>query len=94
MCQLVIVIIKGELQRQYQLISSERPSKNETKIIKIRGAVLEICNFKDQDVDRFPRKNDRISKMLFLEVLRNNRLCDVRILNAQLNNKQLEYFHF
>ena len=42
--------VKGELQRQNKLISSERPSKilqNETKIIKIGQAVLEIFNFKD-----------------------------------------------
>ena len=42
--------LKGELQRQNKLISSERPFKilqNETKIIKIGQAVLEIFNFKD-----------------------------------------------
>ena len=41
---------KGELQRQNKLILSERPFKilqNETKIIKIGHAVLEIFNFKD-----------------------------------------------
>ena len=54
--------IKGELQRQNKLISSERPFKilqNETKIIKIGQAVLEIFNFKDRDLDNFTRKNDR-----------------------------------
>ena len=43
-------MIKGELQRQSMLISSERPFEilqNETKIIKIGQAVLEIFNFKD-----------------------------------------------
>ena len=43
-------IFKGELQRQNKLISSERPFKilqNETKIIKIGHAVLEIFNFQD-----------------------------------------------
>ena len=43
-------MLKGELQRQNKLISSERPFKilqNETKIIKIGQAVLEIFNFKD-----------------------------------------------
>ena len=42
--------LKEELQRQNKLISSERPFKtlqNETKIIKIGHAVLEIFNFKD-----------------------------------------------
>ena len=42
--------IKGDLQRQNKLISSERPLKilhNGTKIIKIGHAVLEIFNFKD-----------------------------------------------
>ena len=41
---------KGELQRQNKLISSERPFKilqNETKVIKIGQAVLEIFNCKD-----------------------------------------------
>ena len=43
-------LLKGELQRQNKLISSERPFKilqNETKIIKIGHAVLEIFNFED-----------------------------------------------
>ena len=42
--------LKGELQHQNKLISSERLFKilkNETKIIKIGHAVLEIFNFKD-----------------------------------------------
>ena len=41
---------KGELQRQNKLISSERLFKilqNESKIIQISQAVLEIFNFKD-----------------------------------------------
>ena len=45
-----LIDVKGELQRQNKLISSERPFKilqNETKIIKIGHAVLEIFNFKD-----------------------------------------------
>ena len=63
----------------------ERPFKvlqNEAKIIKIGQAVLEIFNFKDQDLDNFTRKkNERKRKVFFLEVLqklKNNRLCDVR----------------
>ena len=43
-------MLKGELQRQNKLISSERPftiQQNETKIIKIGQAVLEIFKFKD-----------------------------------------------
>ena len=46
----ITVIVKGELQRQNKLISSERPFKileNESKIIKIGQAVLEIFNCKD-----------------------------------------------
>ena len=77
--------IKGELQRQNGLISSERPFKilqNETKIIEIRQAVLEIFNFEDQDLDNFGRKNDKKTEnVVFLEVLhklKNNRLRDVR----------------
>ena len=77
--------LKGELQRQNKLISSERPFKilqNETKIIKIGQAVLEIFNFKDRDLDNFTRKNDRKTEnVVFLEDLhrlKNNRLCDVR----------------
>ena len=53
--------LKGELQCQNKLISSERPFKilqNEIKIVKIHHAVLEIFNFKDQALDSFPRKND------------------------------------
>ena len=48
--QTLIPDLKGELQRQNKLISSERPFKvlqNETKIIKIGHAVLEIFSFKD-----------------------------------------------
>ena len=55
------VILKGELQRQNKLISSEKLFKilqNETKIIKIDQAVLEIFNFKYRDLDNFTRKND------------------------------------
>ena len=61
-CTLFLPDFKGELQRQNKLISSERPFKilqNETKIIKIGQAVLEIFNFKDRDLDNFTRKNDR-----------------------------------
>ena len=81
----ILDFIKGELQRQNKLISSERPFKilqNETKIIKIGQAVLEIFNFKDRDLDNFTRKNDRKTEnVVFLEDLhrlKNNRLCDVR----------------
>ena len=77
--------LKGELQRQNKLISSERPFKilqNETKTIKIGQAVLKIFNFKDPDLDNFTRENDRKTEnVVFLEVLhklKNNRLCDVR----------------
>ena len=66
-------ILKGELQRQNKLISSERPFKilqNETKIIKIGQAVLEIFNFKDRELDNFTRKNDRKTEnVVFLEDL-------------------------
>ena len=44
------------------LISSERPFEilqNETEIIKIGQAVLEIFNFKDWDLGDFTRKSDR-----------------------------------
>ena len=56
------LVVKGELQRQNKLISSQRPFKvlqNETKIIKIRQAILEIFNFKNRDLDNFTRKNNR-----------------------------------
>ena len=69
------LFLKGELQRQNKLISFERPFKllqNETKIIKIGQAVLEIFNFKDPDLDNFTRKNDRKTKnVVFLEVCTN-----------------------
>ena len=75
-------IHKGELQRQNKLISSERPFKilqNETKIIKIGQAVLEIFNFKNCDLDNFTRKNRQKNRKLeVLQKLKNNRLCDVR----------------
>ena len=48
--RLFLITFKGELQRQNKLISSERPFQilqNETKIIKIGQAVLEILNLKD-----------------------------------------------
>ena len=76
---------KGELQRQNKLISSKRPFKllqNETKIIKIGQAFLEIFSFKDWDLGDFTKKNDRKTEnVVFLEVLqnlKNNRLYDVR----------------
>ena len=59
-------LFKGELQRQNMLISFESPSKIlqiDTKIIKTRPAVLQIFNFKDQDLDSFPiKKNNRKTK--------------------------------
>ena len=80
-----MAIVKGELQCQNKLISSERPFKilqNETKIIKICQAVLYMFNLKDRDLDNFTRKRTiEKPKILFLEVLRklkNNRLFDVR----------------
>ena len=77
-----------------KLISSERPSKilqNETKI------VLEIFNFKDQNLNNFTRKKDRKHEnVVFLEVLHKlkyKRLSDVReVINAQFNNKQSQIF--
>ena len=59
---------KGELQRQNKLISSERSFtilQNETKIIKIGQAVLEIFNFKDRDLDSLREKTTEKPKMLF-----------------------------
>ena len=76
-------MLKGELQRQNKLLSAERPFgvlQNETKIVKIRQAVLEIFNFKDLDLDSFTRKTTENRKCCFLEVLQklnNNRFCDV-----------------
>ena len=82
----ILNILKEELQRQNKLISSERPFKilqNETKIIKIGQAVLEMFKFKNRDFDNFTRKNDRKTEnvVFFSEVLqklKNNILCDVR----------------
>ena len=57
----------AELQRQNKLISSERPSKslqNETKIIKIGQAILELFNFKNLALDSSPKKNYWKQKML------------------------------
>ena len=63
-------LFKGELQRQNMLISFESPSKIlqiETKIIKTRPAVLQIFNFKDQDLDSFPikKKQQKNQKICF-----------------------------
>ena len=64
--------IKGELQRQNKLISSEMPFKilqNETKTIEVGQAVLEIFNFTDRDLDNFTTKNDsKTENVAFLEV--------------------------
>ena len=60
-------LIKGELQRQNKLISSERPSKilpNETKIVKIRQAVLEILTLKIYSRTVFREKTTEKPKML------------------------------
>ena len=40
------------LKRSFEIL------QNETKIVKIRQAVLKIFNFKDLDLDSFLRKND------------------------------------
>ena len=81
----IVVDFKGELQCPNKLIPSERPFKivqNETNIIKIRQAVLEIFNFKDQDLDSFPTKNDRKTEhaavLYVVQKLKNNGLCNVR----------------
>ena len=62
-------LFKGELQRQNMLISFESPSKIlqiDTKIIKTRRAVLQIFNFKDQDLDSFPiKKQQKNQKFVF-----------------------------
>ena len=61
---------KGELQGQNKLISSKRPLKipqNETKIVKIRRAVLEIFNFKDLDLDSFREKTTEKTKMFVFQ---------------------------
>ena len=78
-------LFKGELQCQNMLISFESPSKIlqiETKIIKIRPAVLQIFNFKDQDLDSFPiKKTTEKQKNLFLGILpklKNDGFCDIR----------------
>ena len=75
----------GLLQRQNMLISFESPSKIlqiETKIIKTRPAVLQIFNFKDQDLDSFAiKKNNRKTNKFVLGVLpklKNDGFCDIR----------------
>ena len=79
------MIIKGELQRQSKLISSEMPFKilpNEIKLIKIDQAVLKILNFKIEIWTILQEKTTEKPKLLFflevLQNLKNNRLCDVR----------------
>ena len=89
-----IAAAKGELQRQNNLISSEKLSKilqNETKIIKIGQAVIEIFNFKYRDLDNFTRKNDtKTENVVFLEVLHKLKTIDCvtsEMINAQFSNK-------
>ena len=81
------VVRLGELQRQNKSISSKRPLEiqhNETKIVKIRQAVLEIFNFKDLDLDSFPRKTTENRKCCFLEVLQKLSNCDVTNDNCKI----------
>ena len=62
------VCLKGDLQPQNKLISSKRPFKilkNDTKIVKIRQAVLEIFNFKDLDLNRFQKKRLKNENVVF-----------------------------
>ena len=66
-------VIKGELQRQSKLISSERPFKNlqkKTKIIKIGKPFSRYSTFKI--------KNQKCCVLEVLHRLKNNRLRDVR----------------
>ena len=93
------IVFKGELQRQNKLILSERPSKilqNETKIIKISQAVLEIFTFKDWDLDNFTIKDDRKTEnVVFWKFCTNWRTIDCvtsEMINAQFNNKQSRTF--
>ena len=75
-------VFKGELQFQNKLILSERLFRilqNETKIIKIGQAVLEIFNcLKNEIWAILQEKNDRKTEnVVFLDVLqnlKNNRL--------------------
>ena len=58
----VFCILKENCNAKNIDFASERPFKilqNETKIINIGQAVLEIFNFKDRDLDNFTRKNHR-----------------------------------
>ena len=91
-----IVLFKGELQRQNKSISSERRFKilqNETEIIKIGQAVLEIFNFKYWDLDNFTRKNDRKTESVvflykFCKSWRKIVCVTSEMINAQFNNNQ------
>ena len=92
--------IKGELQRQNKLISSKRLFKilqNETKIIEIGQAVLEIFNFKGWDLENFTRKNDIKTEnvVFFQKFCKNWRTIDCvtsEMINAQFNSNQSRIF--
>ena len=59
-------MVKGELQHQTRLISSERPFKilqNETKFIKIGQSVLKISNFKAPGI--FRKSNRKTENVVF-----------------------------
>ena len=64
-----------------QVDSSERPSKilqNETNIIKICRAVLEIFNFNDQDFGQFSeKKRQKIENVVFRGFVQTEKQCIV-----------------
>ena len=90
--------LKGELQRPNKLISLERPFKilqNETKIIKIGQAVLEIFNVKDRNLDNFREKNDKNWKFFLKKFYTNWRTIDCvtsEMINTHISNKQSRIF--
>ena len=77
--------VKGELQRQNKLISSEVPFKilqNETKSLKSAKPFSRYSTLKIKIWTILREKKTEKPKMLFfsevLHKLKNNRLCDVR----------------
>ena len=94
------MIFKGELQRRSKLILIERPLKilqNETKIIKIRRAVLEIFNFNVQDLDNFQSaKQQKTENVVFIGFVQteSNRLCDVGNAKCTIEQKNCRIFPF
>ena len=97
----VAVCTVGPLKENCNVKTTLFHLKGRSKSCKIRPKSLksakpygfEIFNFKDRDLDKFTRKNNRKTENVVSEVLhklKNN--SDVEMINAPFNNKQSRIF--